>query len=364
MALPLTYHFRNARVRLRATLATILGISLVVAVFVLVQALAAGLVQSARNTGDPRNVMIVRKGSTAESSSQVALEQFQIIRYWEQIARDDTGTPLVSADVITLISQPRLDGSGEANVSVRGLTPVGKSLRPQVTLVAGRWFTPGQREVAVSRKMVSKTCAPACTQRHSLHPLALRRFAIHGLRVNVHRAVAFRCFNGLVEAGREPKIRAAARLTLNADASAHQLHELTANREPEPGAPKQARGRYIGLGEGFEDLCLLLQRDADPAIRHVKTQRQFIRHRVFDANYEADLAVVGEFDRVAEQIVEHLSQAQRITVQPWGHVGRNLCLDNETLFIGPRLLQIRNGAEQPGQIEIDPFEIRATGFDL
>ena len=156
MALPLTYHFRNARVRLRATLATILGISLVVAVFVLVQALAAGLVQSARNTGDPRNVMIVRKGSTAESSSQVALEQFQIIRYWEQIARDDTGTPLVSADVITLISQPRLDGSGEANVSVRGLTPVGKSLRPQVTLVAGRWFTPGQREVAVSRKMAQR----------------------------------------------------------------------------------------------------------------------------------------------------------------------------------------------------------------
>ena len=156
MALPLTYHFRNARVRLRATLATILGISLVVAVFVLVQALAVGLVQSARNTGDPRNVMIVRKGSTAESSSQVALEQFQIIRYWEQIARDDTGTPLVSADVITLISQPRLDGSGEANVSVRGLTPVGKSLRPQVTLVAGRWFTPGQREVAVSRKMAQR----------------------------------------------------------------------------------------------------------------------------------------------------------------------------------------------------------------
>ena len=43
MALPLTYNFRNVLVRWRATLATILGIGMVVAVFVLVQALAVGL---------------------------------------------------------------------------------------------------------------------------------------------------------------------------------------------------------------------------------------------------------------------------------------------------------------------------------
>ena len=156
MALPLTYNFRNVLVRWRATLATILGIGLVVAVFVLVQALAVGLEKSASNTGDPRNVMIVRKGSTAESTSQVSLEQFQIICYWDQIARDATGAPLVSADVVTLISQPRIDGRGEANVSVRGLTPVGMALRPQVKLVSGRWFIPGKREVAVSRKLARR----------------------------------------------------------------------------------------------------------------------------------------------------------------------------------------------------------------
>jgi putative ABC transport system permease protein len=156
MALPLTYNFRNVLVRWRATLATILGIGLVVAVFVLVQALAVGLEKSASNTGDPRNLMIVRKGSTAESTSQVSLSQFQIIRYWEQIARNEAGTPLVSADVITLISQPRIDGRGEANVSVRGLTPVGMTLRPQVKLVSGRWFTPGKREIVVSQKLARR----------------------------------------------------------------------------------------------------------------------------------------------------------------------------------------------------------------
>ena len=153
MALPLTYNLRNVLVRWRATLATILGIALVVAVFVLVQALATGLEKSASNTGDPRNIMIVRKGATAESSSQVSLQQFQTLRYWPQIERDPAGTPMISADVVTLISQPRIDGKGEANVSVRGLTAMGMGLRPQVRLVAGRWFTPGKREMAVSSRL-------------------------------------------------------------------------------------------------------------------------------------------------------------------------------------------------------------------
>jgi len=156
MALPLTYNYRNVLVRWRATLATIVGIALVVAVYVLVQSLAVGLQKSAGNTGDPRNLMIVRKGSTAESTSMVALSQFQIIRYWPQIARDAAGAPLISADLLCLISQPRIDGRGEANVSVRGLKATGIALRPQVKLVAGRWFTPGQREVAVSQKLARR----------------------------------------------------------------------------------------------------------------------------------------------------------------------------------------------------------------
>ena len=50
----------------------------------------------------------------------------------------------------------RRDGSGEANVNVRGVSPQGISLRPQVTLVAGRWFSPGKREVVISRRMASR----------------------------------------------------------------------------------------------------------------------------------------------------------------------------------------------------------------
>src|SRR5258707_8717433 len=100
MALPLKYNVRNVFVRWRATIATVLGIALVVAVYVLVLSLAAGLEKSSANTGSTNNVMIVRKGSTAESSSQVTREQFKLIQYLPQIARDEKNQPLISADVI------------------------------------------------------------------------------------------------------------------------------------------------------------------------------------------------------------------------------------------------------------------------
>jgi len=166
MALPLKYNFKNVFIRWRATLSTILGVALVVAVFILVQSLAVGLEKSSRSTGDPRNMMIVRKGSTAESSSQVLREQFKLIQYLPQIARDAADRPLASADVIVLVNLPRRDGGGEANVLVRGISPLGPPLRPQVALVDGkdafgavvasRWFAPGQREVVVSRRLAAR----------------------------------------------------------------------------------------------------------------------------------------------------------------------------------------------------------------
>ena len=47
-----------------------------------------------------------------ESSSQVTREQFRLIPYLPEIARDEQGRPLVSADVLVLISLPRRTAEG------------------------------------------------------------------------------------------------------------------------------------------------------------------------------------------------------------------------------------------------------------
>src|SRR5258706_7735431 len=104
MALPLKYNISNVFVRWRATLATVLGIALVVAVYMLVQSLAVGLEKSSANTGDPQNVMVVRKGSTAESSSLITREQFKSLQYSPEIARNEKDQPVISADVLVIIN--------------------------------------------------------------------------------------------------------------------------------------------------------------------------------------------------------------------------------------------------------------------
>jgi len=156
MALPLKYNISSVLVRWRSTIATVASIGVVVAVFVALQGLAVGLEKSSGNTGDPRNLIIVRKGSTAESSSQVTLEQYRLTQYLPGVAKTAEGKPLATADVLVLISLPRKDLSGEANVLVRGVGPMGMELRPQVTLVSGRWFVSGKREVVVARKLASR----------------------------------------------------------------------------------------------------------------------------------------------------------------------------------------------------------------
>jgi len=156
MALPLRYNFRNVVVRWRTTVFTVLGVAAVVGVFVLLRALARGIESTSSNTGDPRNILVVRKGSQAESGSLVTREQYRTLQYFEEIARNAQGEAVVSAELVMIVSAPRRAGAGEANTLIRGVTPRGMELRPQVTLVEGRWFQPGRREVVVSRRLSNR----------------------------------------------------------------------------------------------------------------------------------------------------------------------------------------------------------------
>ena len=155
-AIPLRYNLRSLRVRWRLTLATVLGVALVVAVFIMVMALARGLKSTYVTTGDPRNLLVLRSGSTAESSSQLTREEVLRMKYVEGLATDGEGRPLFSPEIIVLIYLDRIDGSGGANVLVRGMGEMGLALRPQISLVEGRMFQTGRRECLVSRRVADR----------------------------------------------------------------------------------------------------------------------------------------------------------------------------------------------------------------
>ncbi len=153
MAIPISYNVRNMKLRKGLTVMTALGIALTVTTAVFIMALLAGLDKAFRSTGNPLNVLVLRKGSTSELTGPFEQANFQTLKTLPGIAKDSHGDPLVSGEITVVIVLPRQDGSGESNVTVRGMMQDGLELRSAVKLVEGRWFTPGQREVVVSKSI-------------------------------------------------------------------------------------------------------------------------------------------------------------------------------------------------------------------
>ncbi len=64
MAIPIAYNLRNLTVRKGTTIMTALGIALTVAVLLAVLSLVNGLKSAFQSTGNPQNLIVIRKGAT------------------------------------------------------------------------------------------------------------------------------------------------------------------------------------------------------------------------------------------------------------------------------------------------------------
>jgi len=95
-----------------------------------------------RRSGErPRHAQGLCGRNFLEASTPVF---FPTLKTLPGIAKDGQGEPLASGEWVVVVVLPRKDGTGEVNVSVRGLMPAGLTLRPNAKLVEGRWFAPGQ----------------------------------------------------------------------------------------------------------------------------------------------------------------------------------------------------------------------------
>jgi putative ABC transport system permease protein len=153
MAIPIIYNIRNLRVRAGATVMTALGVALTVAIAIFIMMLLSGLNQAFRSTGDPLNVMALRKGSDSELTSFMSNDTFLALKTLPGVARDKEEQPLVSGEMVVAVVLPRSNGTGETNVVVRGISPTALKMRPEVKIVEGRLFNEGQHEVVVSKSV-------------------------------------------------------------------------------------------------------------------------------------------------------------------------------------------------------------------
>lgn len=155
MALPISYNLRNLVVRKTTTIMTALGIALTVAVLLAVLALVHGLDTAFQSTGNPLQVLVMRKGSNAELSSAMTRENFQTLKSMAGIARDGND-PVASLELVSVINLPSVDSPDGMNVTLRGLLPIGIKMRDGLKLEDGRWFQAGQREVVVGKSIAKR----------------------------------------------------------------------------------------------------------------------------------------------------------------------------------------------------------------
>ena len=131
----------------------------VIALVVVACTLFLGLISSLRRTlvssGDPLNLVVMRKGSDNDGSSQLTLEAYQAIRYFDGIARDAEDQPLVSPE---LVVQPffRTRDGGRENVLVRGVEPMALQVHARCKIAEGRMFAPSAGEAVVGKGVMGR----------------------------------------------------------------------------------------------------------------------------------------------------------------------------------------------------------------
>jgi len=155
MAVPVSYVARNLFARKLTTLLTAGGMALVVYVFATVLMLAAGLRETLVATGLDENVVVIRRASQTEVQSGIDRSQAAIVETIPEIATGEGGQKLVSKETVVLINLPKRDSGKASNVVIRGVTPNGLLLRPQVKLVEGRMPHPGTAEIITGRSIAN-----------------------------------------------------------------------------------------------------------------------------------------------------------------------------------------------------------------
>jgi putative ABC transport system permease protein len=142
---------RSMPQRLGASIVVVIGLAAVVGVLVSVFTMAGSLTTSLISVGSSDRAIVLRKGARFEGESALPLDTAAIVANAAGVARTPDGRGAVTRDIVTAVNRVwRANGSVRA-LAVRGVGTENLAVRPEITLIEGRHFTPGLREAIVGR---------------------------------------------------------------------------------------------------------------------------------------------------------------------------------------------------------------------
>jgi putative ABC transport system permease protein len=144
-------NLRSVPQRLASSSVIIVGIAGVVAVIMSVAALTRGMSDAVLATGSADRAIVLRAGATGEVTSTLLVDAVATIKDAPGIGREPGGGPAASAEFVTGVNLLRKETGSRAGVTVRGVDTAAAAVRPELSVIDGRMFKPGLRELLVGR---------------------------------------------------------------------------------------------------------------------------------------------------------------------------------------------------------------------
>ena len=124
----------------------VVGIAGVVAVVVGLLSMSEGIKTALQETSHPYRVLVMRTGAMDEITGWLSAEEVNVLRGIDGMG-DGMGT--VSGELVVVVDLVTRE-TGRPGVAVaRGVEASALEIRPELKLLAGRWFQPGRNELVV-----------------------------------------------------------------------------------------------------------------------------------------------------------------------------------------------------------------------
>jgi len=129
------------------SLVIVVGVAGVVAVLILVLTMFVDFRATIQGDGRADRAIILPRGATTEYEGSLSRETVAAVMNAPGIKHDGRGQPIVSAEVILVAPVARKIDNSDVNVTLRGVGGQYFVMRPELKLVSGRMFRPGNQEL-------------------------------------------------------------------------------------------------------------------------------------------------------------------------------------------------------------------------
>ena len=146
----------------------------------------------------------------------------------------------------------------------------------------------------------------------------------------------------------------------------HQVQEVLANRQAQPGTSELAGGGRISLTKGLEQPLQHVLLDTDARVFDDKFDLDAIFGFPFLEDRELDVTLVGKLDAVGEEVRDDLPDTSRVTKdhQVILDRGRDVCAEIEILALGSETEHLVDVSNNDREGELHFLDIQSSAFDL